>query len=64
MQRDEVGVMPIYEYVCASCKKKFEAYIPKPDNSTLYLCECGGSGEKIYSVYSPRMFEPFTTSVS
>lgn len=35
--------MPIYEYVCKSCKKEFEAIRPISDKDAPIACEkCGG----------------------
>jgi len=41
--------MPIYEYKCGKCKKKFEVYNDIKNLDDYTICECGYIANKIIS---------------
>jgi putative FmdB family regulatory protein len=43
--------MPIYEYECEKCGKRFERLVWSSDK-TEPRCECGGEARKVFSVSS------------
>jgi len=53
--------MPIYEASCKQCGKRYEWYSPVPAAQARGCPKCNAEGELEYSVYRPRIFEPFTT---
>lgn len=45
--------MPIYEYVCTDCKKKFEMFRPLSQAEADALCSaCGGKAKRILSTFA------------
>jgi putative FmdB family regulatory protein len=47
-----LGLMPIYEYRCASCSERFEELVRRPDE-TVACPECGGAEvERLLSVFA------------
>lgn len=42
--------MPIYEYVCSDCAKRFEQIRPFNDRNAPMLCECGAPATLAVSV--------------
>lgn len=54
--------MPLYEFECRKCCRKFEKYYPLPNDGTVEVCpRCGDLGDKLYSVCRAKIFEVFTT---
>ena len=54
--------MPVYEYECNKCSNVFEEYNARSHGNMFSMCpSCGGTGERKYSLSTPKMFEPFTT---
>lgn len=61
-RQKEVGnPMPVYELECKECGKQGEWYSPLPTDENLPCPHCGGETERLYSLYKPNIFEPFTT---
>jgi putative FmdB family regulatory protein len=55
--------MPIYEYQCRKCDKTWESYSSLTHEIMNETCqECGGMGDRLYSVSHPKIFQPFTTT--
>jgi putative FmdB family regulatory protein len=44
--------MPIYEYFCLNCKRKFELLRPMSQAEEAGVCpDCGGSAERVPSLF-------------
>jgi putative FmdB family regulatory protein len=55
--------MPIYEYQCRKCEKTWESYSSLTHDIMNETCqECGGVGDRLYSVSHPKIFQVFTTT--
>lgn len=55
--------MPIYEYQCVKCGNVWESYSTLPHDIMRESCKkCGGTGERLYSLSNPKIFEVFTTN--
>jgi len=45
--------MPIYEYLCSNCKRKFELMRPMSEAAETGVCpDCGGSSPRILSTFA------------
>ena len=54
--------MPIYEQECSACGHRQEYYSAYVSDRTRPCEECGSlSTDRLYSLSTPRVFEPFTT---
>lgn len=52
--------MPVYEYVCPKCDKKFEIFHRSKEIRKLYPCpDCGTLSPKILSVPHKAIFSPY-----
>jgi putative FmdB family regulatory protein len=49
--------MPIFEYICKDCKKKFETLVYGPKKPSCPLCQ-GSSLDQQISVFSVRSAKP------
>lgn len=53
--------MPLYEGECLECHRKYEWYSEKVSDSTRSCPYCGGEGERLFSRFKAKVFEPFVT---
>ena len=53
--------MPMYEAECRSCGYRYEWFESLPTDQTQSCPRCGGEGERLFSRYSPKIFQPFVT---
>jgi putative FmdB family regulatory protein len=54
--------MPIYEYECRWCAKRFEHYSPLPhDIMTEHCPRCGDLGDRVFSLAAAKVFQTFET---
>ena len=44
--------MPLYEYVCQSCKRQFEQLRPMADGQKAGCPQCGGDAARVLSVFA------------
>lgn len=51
--------MPIYEYRCLDCGRKFEILQPMGERSESIGCECGDKShlERVFSTFAPQTVE-------
>lgn len=53
--------MPIYEYYCSKCHKKFEEIRPMEERLGAKCPKCGSKGRLVPSRFSHFWFNPLTT---
>lgn len=53
--------MPLYEEMCPSCGLVKEHFSKFSEGDVVIRCECGVDMERIYSVPSLKIFQPYTT---
>lgn len=53
--------MPVYEDQCPKCSYIYEYYSPFVTSETKSCPKCGGSTERIYSLFKARVFQVFTS---
>lgn len=57
--------MPIYEYQCPVCEKKFDKYVPMKDYNEPQSCYCGATAQKIFSAPAVHGdFKPYSCPVT
>jgi hypothetical protein len=54
--------MPIYEEQCRKCNKVNERVDLTPNTITQPCKWCGGETDRIYSLYTPKIWPVFTTT--
>lgn len=57
----EGKTVPMYEALCISCNRKYEWYSVFFTEENKPCPRCGGTGERLYSVATVKIFSPFVT---
>lgn len=54
--------MPIYEIECVQCGTVSEKYSTLPTDESFSCPRCGGDTKRLYSLFSAKFFQCFTTN--